>query len=394
MDERYVGGRYRLLEAHAMGGMASIWRAVDESTGSVVAVKRLHPFLITDPVARERLLREAAALRGLRHPNVVAVRDLVADPDDPALILEFVPGRTAAEALATDGPFDEPAALAIAASVADALGAAHRRGLVHRDVKPSNVLLGDDGRVRLADFGIAVDEVQDTALTDAGSVVGTLRYLAPERVGGAPATPASDLWSLGAVLFELLTGEPFIAVADPLGRLAEPQPHRRRPHGMSRPAWTIVTRATAAAPARRYPDADALASALHRRAGTLPDPSLASDVDPWAETQAIAVPPSIAAPSDPSRRRAPAHRTATVPRLGIALATAGIALVTGLAVIAADGPSAGIGDHVVPSATATRSPAPSATAKPSPKATATPAPAVATGKDGPKGKGKRRGKHH
>src|SRR6476646_4174292 len=180
MDERYVGGRYRLLEAHAMGGMASIWRAVDEASGVVVAVKRLHPYLVSDPIARERLTREATALRALRHPNVVAVRDLVDDPGDPALVLEFVPGRTAAEALSSDGRFPERDALAIAASIADALGAAHRRGLVHRDVKPANVLLGDDGRVRLADFGIAVDEVRhDAALTDDGSVVGTLRYLAP-----------------------------------------------------------------------------------------------------------------------------------------------------------------------------------------------------------------------
>ena len=206
MDGRLLGGRYRLLEAHAMGGMASVWRAHDERTGEVVAVKRLHPHLIADEGARERFRREAAAMEAIRHPNVVAVRDAVIDEDEPALVMDFVAGRSVAELAADGHAFDEAEALAVAASVADGLASVHEAGIVHRDLKPANVLIGDDGVARLSDFGIAVGLMDATALTADDGVIGTLRYLAPERLAGSPATPATDVWGLGTVLYEMLTG--------------------------------------------------------------------------------------------------------------------------------------------------------------------------------------------
>ena len=180
---------------HAIGGMASVWRAINSRTGEIVAVKRLHPYLLADAVARERLEREASALAALHHPNIIEVRDS-SSIRGSGIGLGSVPGRTAAEAVALDGPFPEPEALAIGAAVGDALAAAHRAQIVHRDVTPSNVLLGDDGRVRLADFGSPSRMMTFGQLTRADGVIGTLRYLAPERLAGRPATPASDVWAL------------------------------------------------------------------------------------------------------------------------------------------------------------------------------------------------------
>ncbi|MBA2300003.1 MAG: protein kinase, partial [Chloroflexi bacterium] len=130
MDGRLLGGRYRLLEAHAMGGMASVWRAHDERTGDVVAIKRLHPHLIADEGARERFRREAAAMEAIRHPNVVGVRDAVVDENEPALVMDFVAGRSVAELAADGHRFEEAEALGVAAAVADGLEAVHERGIV------------------------------------------------------------------------------------------------------------------------------------------------------------------------------------------------------------------------------------------------------------------------
>jgi serine/threonine protein kinase len=185
MDGRLLGGRYRLLEARAMGGMASVWRAHDERTGEVVAVKRLHPHLIADEGARERFRREASAMEAIRHPNVVGVRDAVVDADEPALVMDFIAGRSVAELAADGRAFDAAEALRVAAAVADGLATVHAAGIVHRDLKPANVLIGDDGVVRLSDFGIAVGLEDATALTAEDGVVGTLRYLAPERLAGS-----------------------------------------------------------------------------------------------------------------------------------------------------------------------------------------------------------------
>ena len=130
-----------------MGGMASVWRAHDERTGELVAIKRLHPHLIADEGARERFRREAAAMEAIRHPNVVAVRDAVVDADEPALVMDFVAGRSVGELAADGHAFDEAEALRIAAAVADGLAAVHELGIVHRDLKPANIILASDPEV-------------------------------------------------------------------------------------------------------------------------------------------------------------------------------------------------------------------------------------------------------
>ncbi|HYH94269.1 MAG TPA: protein kinase [Candidatus Saccharimonadales bacterium] len=414
MQDRLIGRRYRLLDAHAVGGMASIWRARDETTGDVVAVKRLHPHLLDDDAARERLAREADVMQALHHPNIVGVRDLVADRDDPALVMDFVPGRTSADRLDEDGRVPEPEALAITAAVADALAAAHDRGIVHRDVKPANILLGDDGVVRLADFGIAqVDAVQGDGLTEADGVVGTLRYLAPERLTGSPATPASDVWALGAVLVELITGVPAApapTVAERVAAATDPVP---RPVGVSDPTWALASRALAPDPQSRDVDAAAMAAALHEAAGTSPDHAMPGGVDRWADTQVVPAQPSRAQRVETGRRRAQVggdRRPAMVVAAAFALTIAVVA-------IAAPGGDPFDRSAAGPNATHTTAPAPTAdaTVTPGPTADPTPAPAKVQaggrkdtdagkdkdpgkGKDGGKGKGKQgdngKGKGH
>ena len=315
MDGRLLGGRYRLLEAHAMGGMASVWRAHDERTGEVVAIKRLHPHLIADEGARERFRREAAAMEAIRHPNVVAVRDAVVDADEPALVMDFVAGRSVAELAADGHDFDEAEALGVAASVADGLATVHEAGIVHRDLKPGNVLIGDDGVVRLSDFGIAVGLMDATALTADDGVVGTLAYLAPERLAGEPATPATDVWGLGAVLYEMLTGVAAFPETTLAARVESAAVPVTRPDGLTDATWAVLARALASDPGDRYADGAAMAADLHRLPGVpaaaeiAPDPSAPTEVIalPVAASVAAApvVPPSAAAEAAPIAEPAP-----------------------------------------------------------------------------------------
>ena len=300
-----VADRYRLLERHALGGMAALWRARDERTGETVALKRLHPYLITDATARSRLKREAAALRAIDHHAIVRPRELIEDPDDPALVMEFAPGRPLADLLATDGPMAADEAIAIVHTVADALAVAHRAGIVHRDVKPANILIEDSGAVHLVDFGIAsLDEPGDNTLTAPRTVIGTLRYTAPERLAGAKASPRSDVWALGAVLYEMLTGDPLRRGSDPATILREA--------GSSVPAFDLVPRdiapllrrATSLDPLDRYSDAGAFRDALGAIDGA---------ADPDAETARITVaPPVVQAVRPLAARLSPVDRAASV----------------------------------------------------------------------------------
>ncbi len=295
MDGRLLGGRYRLLGAHAMGGMASVWRANDERTGEVVAIKRLHPHLIADEGARERFRREAAAMETIRHPNVVGVRDAVVDDDEPALVMEFVAGRSVAELAADDHRFEDVEALAVAAAVADGLAAVHERGIVHRDLKPGNVLIGDDGVARLSDFGIAAGLMDATALTAEDGVVGTLRYLAPERLAGEPATPATDVWGLGTVLYEMLTGVAAFPATTLAARVEAAAAPVTRPDGLTDSTWAVLARALASDPADRYADGAEMAADLHRLPGV--PASLDIPPDPAAPTEVVTLPTAAAAAS-------------------------------------------------------------------------------------------------
>jgi hypothetical protein len=422
MDGRLLGGRYRLLEAHAMGGMASVWRATDEQTGEIVAIKRLHPHLIADEGARERFRREVAAMEAIRHPNVVAVRDAVVDEDEPALVMDFVAGQSVAE-MADDGHrFAETEALAVAAAVADGLAAVHELGIVHRDLKPANVLIGDDGVVRLSDFGIAVGLEDATALTAEDGVVGTRRYLAPERLAGLPATPATDVWGLGAVLYEMSTGIAAFPATTLAARVKAASTPVTRPDGLADATWTVLARALASEPGDRYADGAAMADALHRRPGVPaaavvpPDPSAPTELialpvaaAPAAAAEAragAAAPPAAAIPvglpeSAPpwidTSVPAPRDRGGAAPVVAqrpsrSALAMAGIVGALTLALVAgmAAGATRGTGPDPA-AAVASEVPAPTATPTPLLEE-ATPAPSVTKpGKDNGKGKGEGEG---
>ncbi|MGW2566355.1 protein kinase domain-containing protein [Streptomyces sp. NPDC001537] len=211
---RLLAGRYRVLSQLGRGGMGVVWRAVDEVLGREVAVKELRTYSDADGPEladlRLRMQREARAAARVRHPAVVAVHDVTEVDGRPLIVMELVDGPSLEQVLRERGPLDPVEAAGIGAKVMDALAAAHRAGVLHRDVKPGNILLEESGRVVLTDFGIAAMEDPGdgaaTHLTRSGALVGSLDYLAPERAQGAEASPASDVWALGATLYAAVEG--------------------------------------------------------------------------------------------------------------------------------------------------------------------------------------------
>ncbi|MFF7186477.1 protein kinase [Streptomyces sp. NPDC008222] len=236
--ERLVAGRYRLLAVLGEGGMGTVWRARDEVLHREVAVKEVRPpvGLAAAQVERmyTRLEREAWAAARISAPGVVTVHDVATDDGRPWIVMEFVRGRSLADVIGSQGALTPREAARIGAGVLAALRAAHGAGVLHRDVKPANVLLADDGRVVLTDFGIATVE-GDSALTLTGEVVGSPEYLAPERALGRNPGRASDLWSLGALLYTAVQGRSPFRRTTPLATLRAvvddelPPPHRAGP---------------------------------------------------------------------------------------------------------------------------------------------------------------------
>src|SRR4051794_20804073 len=211
IGERLVADRYRLRTPLGHGGMGVVWAADDELLQRPVAVKevRFPPTVGDDEreTLRERTMREARTAARLDHPCAVRVFDVCEDDEQPFIVMELLAGRTLSDVVKNDGPVSPARAAEIGLCLLDALDAAHAAGIVHRDVKPGNVVVGPDGRVTLTDFGIA-STADDPSITSTGLLLGSPAYIAPERARGGSPEPAADLWSLGATLYTAVEGRP------------------------------------------------------------------------------------------------------------------------------------------------------------------------------------------
>jgi serine/threonine-protein kinase len=257
-----VGGRYRFERVLGQGGMATVHLARDEELDRMVAVKCLSETLSGDEVFRERFTREARMAAQLSHPNIVGVFDVGEEAGVPYLVMEYVESETLADLMARSAPVDPDRAVDLVLQVCAGLAQAHSAGLVHRDIKPQNILVRSDDTVKIADFGIA-RPLDATQLTLAGTILGTAAYLAPEQALGEPVTGAADIYSLGAVTYELLSGRPpytFESLADLTVKQREGPPPPIQ--GVEAELEQIVLRCLAADPESRPESAAALAHEL------------------------------------------------------------------------------------------------------------------------------------
>jgi beta-lactam-binding protein with PASTA domain/tRNA A-37 threonylcarbamoyl transferase component Bud32 len=290
---RLLDGRYRVGSRIARGGMASVYEATDVRLDRQVAVKVMHPGLGDDNEFAARFVREARAAARLSHPNVVAVYDQGDDDGTVFLAMEMVQGHTLRDVIRKESPMSPPRAVAVLEPVLSALAAAHRAGLIHRDVKPENVLIADDGRVKVADFGLAKAISTDTQHTATGGVlIGTVSYLAPELVVDGRADARADVYAAGVVLYELLTGKKPHEGDSPI-HVAYKHVHEDVPPPSAKapevPGYVdaLVARATARDQVQRPADAGVMLHHLHRvsqalASGVRDDPDLEADLAPRA----------------------------------------------------------------------------------------------------------------
>jgi serine/threonine-protein kinase len=350
---RLLGGRYQVGELLGYGGMAEVHRGRDLRLGRDVAIKMLRTDLARDATFQMRFRREAQNAASLNHPAIVAVYDTgeeIAPTGEtlPFIVMEFVNGRTLKEVLAAEGPLMPRRALEISADICAALEFSHRHGIIHRDIKPGNVMLTLTGQVKVMDFGIARALASGaTTMTQTSAVIGTAQYLSPEQARGEPVDARSDVYAAGCVIFELLCGHPPFVGDSPVSvayqHVREPPP---APSDINRdvtpPIDAIVLKALSKNPLNRYQSAGEMRADLLRAAAGRPvmaTPVLRED-ETTALPAAAGVRPGAGGPrqsparvGDPSRRRASAWVLATLSALGV---LAVIALVAGLLIANAD----------------------------------------------------------
>ncbi len=350
---RLIAGRYRVVRLVGSGGMASVYEAVDERLGRRVAVKELHEHLVGHDVLSARFGREALAIASVNHPAIVSIYDSVAGDRDegirPALVMEYVDGRTLRDFLDENGALESSDVVTLGTALCDALGAVHAAGLVHRDLTPSNVLLCRNGEVKLADFGIAkTDEATD--LTATGALIGTARYLSPEQLTDRPVDRRSDLYALGLVLYEAATGQrPFHGSLDAAVALARLENDPASPsavdHSVPMALSTTIMWALNRDPAERPDSAADLSHALlaaedaeiasTRGAATVVDTTAEM---PMVTTTSPTVSPSLnggvpaPSPAQPAEETAPRRRSMRISTL-VVVALAASALATALALV-------------------------------------------------------------
>ncbi|MFG3658179.1 serine/threonine-protein kinase [Streptomyces sp. NPDC047706] len=301
-NERLLAGRYRLGDVLGRGGMGTVWRAEDETLGRTVAVKELRfPSNIDEDEKRRlitRTLREAKAIARIRNTSAVTVFDVVDEDDRPWIVMELVEGKSLAEVIREDGLLQPRRAAEVGLAVLDVLRSAHREGILHRDVKPSNVLIADDGRVVLTDFGIAQVE-GDPSITSTGMLVGAPSYISPERARGHKPGPAADLWSLGGLLYAAVEGVPPYdkgsAIATLTAVMTEPLEEPKHAGPLKDVIYGLLTKD----PDKRIDDAGA--RAMLKSVISAPDPKTAEPAD---ATKVVPLPPE---PDQPARSGPPAR---------------------------------------------------------------------------------------
>ncbi|MEU4420610.1 serine/threonine-protein kinase [Actinoplanes sp. NPDC024001] len=306
-----LGGRYRLEERIAGGGMGDVWRGTDEVLGRTVAVKILLPALLDEPGFAERFRGEARTMATINHPGVVDVYDYGSDQQIAFLVMEYVEGDALSRTLSRVGRLTPARTMALVAQAADALQAAHANGIVHRDVKPGNLLVRPNGTLVLTDFGIARSALVGQ-LTVAGAVLGTASYISPEQAAGDVATPASDVYALGVVAYQCLSGHRPFDGATPIEIAMKHVRENPRPlPGDIPPAVrAIVERAMSKDPSARWPSASAMATVARQAASSLTTAVQQPVAQPQQQPARAARPISPA----PARPQSGAAARASVPR--------------------------------------------------------------------------------
>ncbi|MFH9729537.1 serine/threonine-protein kinase [Streptomyces sp. NPDC017260] len=295
---RLLAGRYRLGDVLGRGGMGTVWRAEDETLGRTVAVKELRfPGNIDEEEKRRlitRTLREAKAIARIRNNSAVTVFDVVEEDDRPWIVMELVEGKSLAEAIREDGLLEPKRAAEVGLAVLDVLRSAHREGILHRDVKPSNVLIAEDGRVVLTDFGIAQVE-GDPSITSTGMLVGAPSYISPERARGHKPGPAADLWSLGGLLYAAVEGSPPYDKGSAIATLTAVMTENLEEPKNAGPLRDVIFGLLNKDPAQRLDDAGARAM-LNK---VIHAPDRAAETEPADATKVVPLPPQ---PDERTRR--------------------------------------------------------------------------------------------